>query len=159
MYLCLLKNYCLDKVPACSKRRIRCFKYGRMFGPRCVNGKWQCCAHGGRNYCKQPKTNSKFSTYLIVELGPLAIGLLQVGNFLFKFFWNISFILETTCKDLARRCTHYNEYGLCEGKYAKWMSKNCKKTCQKCSGNENKGKCIMLCSNFFSISFQIFLSF
>ena len=79
-------------MPACVKRRIRCYEFGRMFGPRCINGKWQCCPwgvvlyHGGEKYCKQPKTDSKFSTYLIVELGPLAIGLLQVGNFLFKFF-------------------------------------------------------------------------
>ena len=107
----------------------------------------------------QKPTVSSLFTYAIVAIGPLAIGYLQVGNLLFKLFWNISFILETTCKDLARRCTHYNEYGLCEGKYAKWMSKNCKKTCKKCSGNENKGKCIMLCSNFFPIFFQIFLSF
>ena len=64
------KNYCLDldKVPACSKRRIRCYKFGRMFGPRCVNGKWQCCAHGRKNYCKQPKPNSRFPTYLILAI-------------------------------------------------------------------------------------------
>ena len=53
--------------------------------------------------------------------------------FFIKFFSNISFILETTCKDLAKTCARYSKRGYCKTRYGKWMSKNCKKTCNKCN--------------------------
>ena len=47
----------------------------------------------------------------------------------------VFFVLET-CKDLAQTCTRYVKMGYCK-KHVSWMTRNCRKSCNKCSGKES----------------------
>ena len=47
----------------------------------------------------------------------------------------VFFILET-CKDLAQTCTRYVKMGYCK-KHVSWMTRNCRKSCNKCSDKKS----------------------
>ena len=47
-------------------------------------------------------------------------------------FHKTTSIAQLACKDVAGYCTYWKSKGLCDGRYAPYMKKNCRKTCDKC---------------------------
>ena len=47
-------------------------------------------------------------------------------------------IFQGKCKNKNRKCEMYKSFGWCRRRYVSWMSKNCKKSCNKCSITKSK---------------------
>ena len=51
---------------------------------------------------------------------------------IFINFTKKNLISQIACKDVAGHCTYWKSKGLCNGRYATFMKKKCRKTCDKC---------------------------
>ena len=47
-------------------------------------------------------------------------------------------IFQGKCKNKNRKCEMYKRFGWCRRRYVSWMSKNCKKSCNKCTNTKPK---------------------
>lgn len=61
-------------------------------------------------------------------------------NFIFSKLILFSFRHVSGCSDLKSGCSYWAGKGYCKGKYAGYMSKNCQKSCNLCSGS-GPGQC------------------
>ena len=60
------------------------------------------------------------------------------------------------CRNRNHQCEKYERYGFCNGRYASWMSRNCKKSCNKCQITKTSGK-FFLCLRINLHSHEEFL--
>ena len=73
--------------------------------------------------------NSKYINQISVKLILLCSYPVQG---IFINFTKRNLISQIACKDVAGHCTYWKSKGYCNGRYATFMKKKCRKTCDKC---------------------------
>ena len=76
----------------------------------------------------KPKTSRKYSYVLQSNMDEK-----QSSKKSFLSILLIFLFLFQGCKNRNGRCKLLKRKGYCTGRYVSWMSKNCKKSCNKCS--------------------------
>ena len=100
----------------------------------------------------KPKTSGKYSCVLTT------LSFIKYGwktrfekNHLSKLL--IFLFMFQGCKNRNGRCKLLKRKGYCTGRYVSWMSKNCKKSCNRCSITKSKtsGKFFLILVPFASV--------